>query len=66
MADLIRGIVPAPVLPMTSDFEVDWPGLRDYVRWLAGQRPTALAMNMDAGEGPTRLPKLGSCPTGWS
>ena len=23
--DLIRGIVAAPVLPMTEDFEIDWP-----------------------------------------
>lgn len=53
MSDLIRGIVPAPVLPMTADFEVDWTGLRDYLRWLVPQRPTALAVNMDAGEGPS-------------
>ena len=32
--ELIRGIVAAPVLPMTEDFEVDWKGLRDYLRWL--------------------------------
>lgn len=50
--ELIRGIVPAPVLPLTDDFEVDWAGLRDYLRWLLPQRPTALALNMDAGEGP--------------
>ena len=50
--DLIRGIVAAPVLPMTEDFEVDWRGLRDYLRWLVPQGPTALAMNMDAAEGP--------------
>lgn len=49
----IRGIVAAPVLPMTDDFEVDWRGLRDYLRWLAPQGPTAIAMNMDAAEGPS-------------
>ena len=27
--ELIRGIVAAPVLPMTEDFEVDWKGLRE-------------------------------------
>jgi 4-hydroxy-tetrahydrodipicolinate synthase len=51
--ELIRGIVSAPVLPMTDDFEVDWPGLRDYLRWLAPQGPVAVAMNMDAAEGPS-------------
>lgn len=49
----IRGIVAAPVLPMTEQFEVDWRGLRDYLRWLVPQRPVAVAMNMDAGEGPS-------------
>jgi 4-hydroxy-tetrahydrodipicolinate synthase len=52
MAELIRGIVAAPVLPMTDDFDVDWKGLRDYLRWLTPQGPTAIAMNMDAAEGP--------------
>ena len=51
--ELIRAIVAAPVLPMTEDFEVDWKGLRDYLRWLAPQGPTAIAMNMDAAEGPS-------------
>jgi dihydrodipicolinate synthase/N-acetylneuraminate lyase len=36
--DLIRGIVAAPVLPMTEDFEVDWTGLRDYLRPFLGGR----------------------------
>jgi 4-hydroxy-tetrahydrodipicolinate synthase len=53
MSELIRGIVAAPVLPMTADFEVDWRGLRDYLRWLAPQGPVAIAMNMDAAEGPS-------------
>jgi dihydrodipicolinate synthase/N-acetylneuraminate lyase len=51
--ELIRGIVAAPVLPMTEDFEVDWTGLRAYLRWLVPQGPTAIAMNMDAAEGPS-------------
>ncbi|MBI3457575.1 MAG: dihydrodipicolinate synthase family protein [Candidatus Rokubacteria bacterium] len=54
--ELIRGIVAAPVTPMTTDFEVDWPGLRAYLGWLVPQRPTALALNMDAGEGPSLSP----------
>ncbi|MGH7318094.1 MAG: dihydrodipicolinate synthase family protein [Candidatus Rokuibacteriota bacterium] len=51
--ELIRGIVAAWVLPMTDDFDVDWAELRRYVRWLTPQGPTAVAMNMDAGEGPS-------------
>jgi 4-hydroxy-tetrahydrodipicolinate synthase len=53
MSELMRGIVAAPVLPMTADFEVDWAGWRDYLRWLAPQGPIALAVNMDAAEGPS-------------
>ena len=48
----LKGIVAAPVLPMLPDFSIDWTSLRSYIRWIAGQRPTAIAMNMDASEGP--------------
>jgi Dihydrodipicolinate synthetase family len=51
--ELIRGIIAAPVLPMTEEFEPDWMGLRHYLRWLVPQGPTAVAMNMDAAEGPS-------------
>jgi len=47
-----KGIIAAPVLPMLPDFSIDWDGLRSYLAWIAGQRPTAIAMNMDASEGP--------------
>src|SRR5512143_726202 len=47
-----KGIVAAPVLPMLPDFSIDWDGLRSYLAWIAKQRPTAIAMNMDASEGP--------------
>src|SRR5512135_21637 len=48
-----KGIVAAPVLPMLPDFSIDWDGLRSYLAWIAKQRPTAIAMNMDASEGPS-------------
>ena len=48
----LEGIVAAPVLPMLPDFSIDWTSLRSYIRWIADQRPTAIAMNMDASEGP--------------
>ncbi len=48
----LKGIVAAPMLPFKPDFSVDWTSLRSYIDWIAGQNPTAIAMNMDASEGP--------------
>jgi 4-hydroxy-tetrahydrodipicolinate synthase len=47
-----RGIVAAPFLPMLPDESIDWSSLRSYIAWIAGQKPAAIAMNMDASEGP--------------
>ena len=54
MADLdLAGLIPATVTPLTSDFGLDVPALRSYVRWLMGfEGVKALAVNMDTGEGP--------------
>jgi 4-hydroxy-tetrahydrodipicolinate synthase len=49
----LQGIVAAPMLPMLPDYSIDWTSLRSYIRWIAGQKPTAIAMNMDASEGPS-------------
>ena len=49
----LAGIVSAPVLPMLPDSSIDWTSLQSYIRWIAEQRPTAIAMNMDASEGPS-------------
>jgi 4-hydroxy-tetrahydrodipicolinate synthase len=49
----LQGIVAAPVLPMLPDFSIDWTSLRSYIGWIARQKPTAIAMNMDASEGPS-------------
>ena len=49
----LKGIVAAPVLPMHPDFSIDWDSLRSYLGWIAAQNPTAIAMNMDASEGPS-------------
>ncbi len=48
----LQGIVAAPVLPMLPDAGIDWTSLRSYIGWIAAQKPTAIAMNMDASEGP--------------
>jgi len=47
-----RGIVAAPFLPMLPDQSIDFGALGAYLSWIAKQRPTAIAMNMDASEGP--------------
>ena len=49
----MEGIIAAPALPMRPDFSIDWATLRSYLRWVAEQRPAAIAMNMDASEGPS-------------
>ena len=54
MLDL-AGIIPATVLPMTADAQIDEPALRRYIRWIAGQGIKAVAVNVDTGRGPAPL-----------
>lgn len=44
------GVISAPLLPMLPDTSIDWATLRSYIAWIADQKPTAIAMNMDASE----------------
>lgn len=53
MSFTLQGIVAAPFLPMRPDYAIDWAALATYIRWIAAQKPTAIAMNMDASEGPS-------------
>jgi 4-hydroxy-tetrahydrodipicolinate synthase len=49
----LNGLIPATLLPLTADHEIDEPALRGYIRWLLGfDGLKALAVNMDTGEGP--------------
>ncbi|TMF44743.1 MAG: dihydrodipicolinate synthase family protein [Chloroflexi bacterium] len=48
----LEGLIPATVLPMREDAEIDEAGLRRYIRHVAGAKPKALAINVDTGEGP--------------
>ena len=48
----LDGLIPATVLPMHEDGEIDEPGLRRYIGWVVEQGPVALAINVDTGEGP--------------
>ena len=54
MAELdLRGLIPATLLPLTADHQIDERGLRSYIRWLLSfDGLKALAVNMDTGEGP--------------
>jgi 4-hydroxy-tetrahydrodipicolinate synthase len=38
---------------MLPDYSIDWTSLRSYIHWIAEQKPMAIAMNMDASEGPS-------------
>jgi len=48
----LRGIIPATVTPMTSDFRVDEDTLVDYIKWISRFPIGGLAINVDSGEGP--------------
>ncbi len=48
----LNGLIPATVLPMTAQGEIDEAALRGYIRWISAQGPVALAINVDTGEGP--------------
>jgi 4-hydroxy-tetrahydrodipicolinate synthase len=49
----LSGIVAAPFLPMLPDETIDWTTLERYLDWIAAQGPRAVAVNMDASEGPS-------------
>jgi 4-hydroxy-tetrahydrodipicolinate synthase len=48
----VEGLIPATVLPMTANAEIDEAQLRRYIGWVSAQGPVALAINADTGEGP--------------
>lgn len=47
----LHGLVPAAIVPMHEDGEIDFKALERYAKWLAAQGPVALAINVDTGEG---------------
>jgi 4-hydroxy-tetrahydrodipicolinate synthase len=49
----LSGIVAAPFLPMSPDETIDVASLEPYLDGIAAARPTAIAINMDASEGPS-------------
>jgi 4-hydroxy-tetrahydrodipicolinate synthase len=49
----LHGIVAAPFLPMLPDESIDWASFDRYYDWIAARNPAAIAVNMDASEGPS-------------
>ncbi len=52
----LHGIIPACVVTFDEDGKFDEQQYRRYLRWLLDQRPVALAINADTGEGPHLWP----------
>lgn len=50
-ADL-EGIYPAVIVPMRSDFSIDFDAYRRYLGWIATTGSLGVAVNVDTGEGP--------------
>lgn len=48
----LDGMIPAAILPMTSDYRPVYSSFARYVEWLIGENAVAIAVNMDTGEGP--------------
>ena len=52
MEDDLKGVIPAAILPMDSEYRPDYDAFAGYLDWLIGENAVALAINMDTGEGP--------------
>lgn len=48
----LKGMYPATILPMDSEFHPDFDAYGQYLDWLIGQKAAGFAINMDTGEGP--------------
>lgn len=52
MDDMFKGLIPATVLPMDENYQIDEDELRRYIDWISGFKVSGLAVNVDTGEGP--------------
>lgn len=48
----LEGIIPAVIVPMRSDYSIDFDAFEHYLEWVVAQKPVGLAVNVDTGEGP--------------
>lgn len=55
-AEELAGIIPATIVPMRSDFSINFDAYRRYLDWLISLGPVGLAVNVDTGEGPYLTP----------
>jgi len=60
----LKGIIPATVLPLTAEAQIDEPALRKYIRWIAGQGIRAVAVNVTVTE-PTNFGFVRMYPEGF-
>ena len=49
---MFKGLIPATVLPLNENYEIDEDELRRYIDWISNFNITGLAVNVDTGEGP--------------
>jgi 4-hydroxy-tetrahydrodipicolinate synthase len=52
----LEGIIPAVIVPMRSDFSIDYAVFETYLEWIISQGAVGLAVNVDTGEGPYLTP----------
>jgi len=52
----LQGVLPAAIVPMTQDYEIDYRAYAGYLDWLVAENAVGLAINMDTGEGPQLSP----------
>ena len=52
----LDGIIPAVIVPMRSDYSIDFGAFRKYLDWIIPLGPIGLAVNVDTGEGPYLTP----------
>lgn len=48
----LEGMIPAVIVPMRSDFSIDFQAFEHYLEWMVSLEPVGLAVNVDTGEGP--------------
>lgn len=53
----LEGIIPAVIVPMRSDFSIDFTAFETYLEWVVSQGAVGLAVNVDTGEGPYLTPE---------
>lgn len=46
----LAGTIPALVVPMKSDYSIDYGAFRSYVEWIVSLGPAGIAVNVDTGE----------------